>query len=151
MPWPFGETGSGKIGLRPPMPHELRAIARPANPRIVISARARPRGSVTRWKYIGGGVCDPASSRAARLVGRIESETTVAVAKNPRYVDVSNPSLSVECPNCGLRTSRFIDHCRNCGYKLWPSSELASEAFQAWRDADPSRAEASRYDTDLPA
>ena len=88
--------------------------------------------------------------RADRVTGRIESETTVAVARNPRYVDVSNPSLSVECPNCGLRTARFIDHCRNCGYKLWPSSELASDAFKAWRDADPSRAEAARYDIDMP-
>jgi len=63
---------------------------------------------------------------------------------------VSNPSLSVECPNCGLRTARFIDHCRNCGYKLWPSSEMASAAFKVWRDADPSRAAASRFDFDLP-
>jgi len=45
-----------------------------------------------------------------------------------------------------LLTARFVDHCRNCGYKLWPSSEVASAAFKAWRDADPSRAEASRFD-----
>lgn len=63
---------------------------------------------------------------------------------------MSNPSLSVHCPRCGLLTARFIDHCRNCGYKLWPSSELASEAFKTWRDADPSRVEAARYDLDLP-
>jgi len=75
----------------------------------------------------------------------------VAVAKKTRYVDVSNPSLSVQCPNCGLRTQRFLDHCRNDGYKLWPSSEMASAAFRAWRDADPRRAEASRYDLELPA
>jgi hypothetical protein len=74
----------------------------------------------------------------------------VAVARKPRYVDVSNPSLSVECPRCGLRTARFIDLCRNCGYKLWPSSEMASAAFKAWRDADPSRADASRFDLELP-
>jgi hypothetical protein len=74
----------------------------------------------------------------------------VAVARKPRYVDVSNPSLSVECPRCGLRTARFIDHCRNCGYKLWPSSEMASAAFKAWRDADPSRRDVSRYDLALP-
>jgi hypothetical protein len=74
----------------------------------------------------------------------------VAVARKPRYVDVSNPSLSVECPRCGLRTARFIDHCRNCGYKLWPSSEMASAAFKAWRDADQSRAEASRFDLEQP-
>jgi len=63
---------------------------------------------------------------------------------------VSNPSLSVECPNCGLRTARFVDQCRNCGYKLWPSSEMASAAFKAWRNADPSRAAASRFDLDVP-
>jgi hypothetical protein len=74
----------------------------------------------------------------------------VAKAKKPRYVDVSNPSLAVDCPRCGLRTARFIDHCRNCGYKLWPSSVMASAAFKAWRAADPARAEASRVDLDLP-
>lgn len=74
----------------------------------------------------------------------------MAVANKPRYVDVTNPSLSVQCPNCGLRTQRFLQYCRNDGYQLWPSSELASAAFKAWRDADPSRAEASRYDIDLP-
>ena len=74
----------------------------------------------------------------------------MAVAKKPRYVDVSNPSLSVQCPNCGLRTQRFLDHCRNCGYKLWPSSEMASAAFKAWRETDPARAEATRYDLELP-
>ena len=63
---------------------------------------------------------------------------------------MSNPSLSVECPNCGLRTARFVDQCRNCGYKLWPSSEMASAAFKAWRSADPSRAAASRFDLDVP-
>jgi hypothetical protein len=75
----------------------------------------------------------------------------VAKAKKPRYVDVSNPSLSVECPRCGLTTARFVDHCRNCGYKLWPSSRLASAAFRAWQAADPARAEVSRYDLELPA
>jgi hypothetical protein len=74
----------------------------------------------------------------------------VAAGKQPRYVDVSNPSLAVDCPRCGLRTARFIDHCRNCGYKLWPSSVVASAAFQAWRAADPPRAEASRVDLELP-
>ena len=74
----------------------------------------------------------------------------MAVARKPRYVDVSNPSLSVECPNCGLRTARFVDQCRNCGYKLWPSSQMASAAFKAWRNADPSRAAASRFDLDVP-
>jgi hypothetical protein len=63
---------------------------------------------------------------------------------------VSNPSLSVECPNCGLLTARFIDQCRNCGYKLWPSSVMAAAAFKAWREADPMRADASRFDLELP-
>lgn len=66
-------------------------------------------------------------------------------------MDVSNPSLSVQCPNCGLLTQRFLDQCRNDGYKLWPSSEVASAAFKVWRDADPSRALASRYDLEVPA
>jgi hypothetical protein len=74
----------------------------------------------------------------------------VAAGKKPRYVDVSNPSLAVDCPHCGLRTARFLDHCRNCGYKLWPSSQMASAAFKAWRAVDPARAEASRYDMEIP-
>jgi hypothetical protein len=66
-------------------------------------------------------------------------------------VDVSNPSLVVECPRCGLMTARFVDMCRNCGYKLWPSSVMASAAFKAWRAADPERrAEVSRFDLDYP-
>lgn len=80
----------------------------------------------------------------------IESRSIVAAAKKPRYVDVSNPDLSVTCPNCGLKTARFIDQCRNCGYKLWPSSVMASEAFKIWRDADPARRQASRFDLDVP-
>jgi hypothetical protein len=63
---------------------------------------------------------------------------------------VSNPSLAVDCPRCGLRTARFVDHCRNCGYKLWPSSLVASAAFKTWRDADPVRARASRFDLEIP-
>lgn len=74
----------------------------------------------------------------------------MAGAKKPRYVDVANPSLSVECPRCGLRTARFIDHCRNCSYKLWPSSVMASAAFRAWQAADPSRSEVSRFDLTVP-
>jgi hypothetical protein len=74
----------------------------------------------------------------------------VVASKKPRYVDVSNPGLAVDCPHCGLRTARFVDHCRNCGYKLWPSSHMASAAFQAWRAADPARAEASRFDLEVP-
>jgi hypothetical protein len=75
----------------------------------------------------------------------------VVAARKPRYVDVTNPSLAVECPRCGLLTARFVDHCRNCGYKIWPSSEMASAAFKVWREADPARAEASRFDLELPA
>ena len=64
---------------------------------------------------------------------------------------MSNPSLVVECPRCGLMTARFVDMCRNCGYKLWPSSVMASAAFKAWRGADPERrAEVSRFDLDYP-
>ena len=74
----------------------------------------------------------------------------MAVERKPRYVDLSNPSLSVECPRCGLLTARFGDHCRNCGYKIWPSSVMASAAFKAWRDADPARRDASRFDLELP-
>jgi hypothetical protein len=74
----------------------------------------------------------------------------VAAAKKPRYVDISNPSLAVDCPRCGLRTARFVDLCRNCSYKLWPSSEAASAAFLAWRAADPARADASRFDLEIP-
>ncbi|HEY1421625.1 MAG TPA: hypothetical protein VGG90_13070 [Candidatus Dormibacteraeota bacterium] len=74
----------------------------------------------------------------------------MAIAKSPRYVDVANPELAVDCPRCGLKTARFIDLCRNCGYKLWPSSTMASAAFKAWRAADPARAKASRFDMELP-
>jgi hypothetical protein len=74
----------------------------------------------------------------------------VAIAKSPRYVDLANPDLAVDCPRCGLRTARFIDQCRNCGYKLWPSSTMASAAFKAWRAAEPGRAVASRFDMELP-
>jgi hypothetical protein len=74
----------------------------------------------------------------------------VAAAKKPRYVDVANPDVAVECPRCGLRTARFVDHCRNCAYKLWPSSEMASAAFQAWRAAGSDRAAASRFDLEIP-
>jgi hypothetical protein len=75
----------------------------------------------------------------------------VAKAKKQRYVDVSNPSLAVECPRCGLVTARFVDLCRNCGYKLWPSSEMASAAFKAWRANDPARrSQVSRFDLAVP-
>ena len=74
----------------------------------------------------------------------------MAAAKKPRYVDVSNPSLAVDCPRCGLRTARFVDLCRNCGYKLWPSSQVASAAFLGWRAYDPARETASRFDLEIP-
>ena len=68
-----------------------------------------------------------------------------------RYVDVSNPDLAVDCPRCGLKTARFVDHCRNCTYKLWPSSVMASAAFKAWRAADPEqRSRVSRFDMEYP-
>jgi len=64
---------------------------------------------------------------------------------------VSNPALAVECPRCGLLTARFVDVCRNCGYKLWPSSVMASAAFKAWQAADPEhRSYVSRFDMDYP-
>ena len=74
----------------------------------------------------------------------------MASATKPRYVDVDNPALAIDCPRCGLRTPRFLEHCRNCGFHLWPSSRVASAAFQAWRDHDPARAAASRFDFELP-
>jgi hypothetical protein len=75
----------------------------------------------------------------------------VTAANKTRYVDVSNPDLAVDCPNCGLKTARFVDHCRNCGYKLWPSSVMASAAFKAWRAADPvKRSRVSRFDMEYP-
>ena len=80
----------------------------------------------------------------------IESEPNVAASKQPRYVDISNPSLVVECPRCGLQTPRFLDLCQNDAYKLWPSSYAASAAFKAWRAADPARAGASRFDREIP-
>src|SRR6266566_7542359 len=39
MSCPFGETGLGKIGCRPPTSHELRATASATRPPNVISAR----------------------------------------------------------------------------------------------------------------
>src|SRR5579859_8193317 len=49
-------------------------------------------------------------------------------------------------------TARFVDMCRNCGYKLWPSSVMASAAFKAWRKVDPEdRSEVSRFDMTYPS
>lgn len=74
----------------------------------------------------------------------------MAPSKKPRYVDTSNPELAIDCPHCGLVTARFIEQCRNCGYKLWPSGEVASAAFQAWRETDAARTGASRFDLEVP-
>lgn len=73
----------------------------------------------------------------------------VVLAHRPRLVDIGNPALAIECPRCGLVTQRFLTYCRNCGFSLWPDDETASAAFLAWRDADPGRAEASRFDLEL--
>lgn len=75
----------------------------------------------------------------------------MTAAIKTRYVDVSNPDLAVDCPRCGLKTARFVDLCRNCGYKLWPSSVMASAAFKAWQAGDPvRRSRVSRFDMDYP-
>jgi hypothetical protein len=74
----------------------------------------------------------------------------VASATKPRFVDTGNPALAIDCPNCGLLTPRFLEYCKNCGFSLWPSGPFASAAFQTWRDADPARRHARRYDLELP-
>lgn len=74
----------------------------------------------------------------------------MAPAAKPRFVDVANPVVAIDCPNCGLTTPRFLQYCRNCGFALWPSGPYASAAFQAWRMADPSRARTRRYDLEVP-
>ena len=74
----------------------------------------------------------------------------MASAARPRFVDTGNPALAIECPNCGLLTPRFLQYCRNCGFSLWPTGPFASAAFEAWRDADPARKDARRYDLELP-
>jgi hypothetical protein len=68
----------------------------------------------------------------------------------PTFVDVGNSAMAIDCPNCGLLTARFSQYCRNCGFSLWPSPEFVSAAFQAWKSADPARAEASPFDLELP-
>jgi tellurite resistance protein TehA-like permease len=74
----------------------------------------------------------------------------VRTRARPRYVDVANPALAIDCPRCGLRTARFMEFCRNCGYALWPNGVVATAAFRAWRDYDPVRAPASRFDLAIP-
>jgi hypothetical protein len=84
-------------------------------------------------------------SRECRLYNR-----SVASATKPRFVDTGNPALAIDCPKCGLLTPRFLEYCKNDGFSLWPSGPFASAAFQAWRDADPARRVARRYDLELP-
>jgi hypothetical protein len=74
----------------------------------------------------------------------------VSPAAKPRFVDIENPALAIECPKCGLTTPRFLQYCKNCGFALWPSGPYASAAFKAWRAADPSRAHVRRYDLEPP-
>jgi hypothetical protein len=69
----------------------------------------------------------------------------------PAFVDVGNPAMAIDCPNCGMLTARFGQYCSNCGFALWPSGPFVSAAFQAWRSADPARARARRHDLELPA
>ncbi len=95
----------------------------------------------TAWA--GAGVPTPAA-------GCLLESGSVASSLKPRYVDVANPALAIDCPRCGLRTARFMEHCRNCGYALWPGSRVASAAFRAWRDHDPARAAARRFDLVIP-
>lgn len=76
---------------------------------------------------------------------------SVARATKPRFVDTGNPALAIDCPHCGLLTPRFLQYCKNCGFSLWPSGPMASAAFQTWRDADPARRHARRYDLEIPA
>jgi hypothetical protein len=70
----------------------------------------------------------------------------LTVARKPRFIDTANSSMNIRCPRCGLRTARFMEFCQNCYYSLWPNPDVASAAFQAWRDADPGRRLARRYD-----
>ncbi|MGH7921420.1 MAG: YgaP family membrane protein [Candidatus Dormibacteraceae bacterium] len=75
----------------------------------------------------------------------------MAPAAKPSFVDVSNPAMAIDCPNCSLITPRFLQYCHNCGYSLWPSGEYATAAFVAWRDHDGERLRARRFDLECPA
>jgi hypothetical protein len=91
----------------------------------------------------------PLGATGARPESSLTRSRTLA--SRPRYVDTRNPALAIECPRCGLITPRFLEFCRNCGYALWPSGEVATAAFRAWQEADPvTRSRARRYDTELP-
>lgn len=74
----------------------------------------------------------------------------MASATRPRFVDIGNPALAIDCPKCGLVTPRFLTYCKNCGFSLWPNGRFASAAFEAWRRADPARSAARRFDLELP-
>src|SRR5260370_8423643 len=116
MSWPLGETGVGKMGEIPPgASHEpnSRAPGRIARGHNRVSDQGFTAASISttgnpppQWE----------------LLPLIESEPNVAASKQPRYVYISNPSLAVECPRCGLQTPRFLDLCQNEPYKRWPSS-----------------------------
>src|SRR5260370_15656616 len=144
MSWPLGETGVGKMGEIPPgASHEPKSRA----PGRI----ARGHNRVSDQGFTAASISTTGNPPPQwELLPLIESEPNVAASKQPRYVDISNPSLAVECPRCGLQTPRFLDLCQNDAYKLWPSSYAASAAFKAWRAADPARAGASRYDNEIP-
>ncbi len=73
----------------------------------------------------------------------------VVRSPRPRFVDIGNPAMAVECPRCGLLTPRFLPYCRNDSFALWPSREVAGAAFEAWQRADPARLRARPYDMEL--
>src|SRR5205807_5292642 len=73
----------------------------------------------------------------------------MARTTKPAFVDVGNPAMAIECPNCGLLTARFGEYCSNCGFSLWPSGPFVSAAFKAWQSADPARRDARRFDLEL--
>jgi hypothetical protein len=73
----------------------------------------------------------------------------MARTTKPAFVDVGNPAMAIECPNCGLLTARFGEYCSNCGFSLWPSGPFVSAAFKAWQSADPARSDARRFDLEL--
>src|SRR5205823_12085395 len=113
---PFGETGSGKIGDRPVSPPQApsasssagraRAGCRrliltpPKSNQWLLPALTPARLSVKGvWAGQGGG--KPRPYRRAHY-------NRTLVANRPRYVDTRNPALAIDCPNCGLRTARFM-------------------------------------------
>lgn len=75
----------------------------------------------------------------------------MATIAKPKFVDVNNPALAIDCPRCGLVTARFLEYCSNCGRSIWPSGPYAASAFALWREADRARSAARRYDLELAA